>query len=155
VVQFTCAVDATAPAFFYGNCPPVSELTTIQFTVGIPSINVTDAYMTDNNVAIGPLTPFIDSLCSGGSQLPAYQYGVAPWSIRPTLPAGLTFSNSTGAISGTPTALSASANYVVTGGGPGGQMSAALSIGVSNLALDLGHAWAVQAIQFDASHVVS
>jgi Putative Ig domain len=154
-VVLTFGVDATAPAFFYGSCPPMSDLTTIQFTVGIPSINVTDAYMTDDNVAIGPLTPFTQAGCSSGEELPAYQYGVEPWSISPALPAGLTFSNSTGAISGTPTALSASVNYVVTGGGPGGQMSAPLSIGVSNFALDLGHAWPVQAIQFDASHVVS
>jgi Domain of unknown function (DUF2341)/Fibronectin type III domain/FlgD Ig-like domain/Putative Ig domain len=36
------------------------------------------------------------------------------WSIAPALPAGLSFSTTTGAITGTPTAVTASAQYIVT-----------------------------------------
>jgi hypothetical protein len=138
-VRLTFGVDATPLAFFYGTCPPQSELTAIQFTVGVSSV---------------PLTPILEAGCAAGAA-PAYANGVDPWSISAALPAGLTFSNSTGSIGGTPTALSAPANYVVTGGSPGGQTSAQLSIGVSNFALDLGHVWAVQAIKFDTSDAVS
>jgi hypothetical protein len=126
----------TAPTFFYGSCSPQVKLSTVQYTVG---------------VAAQTLTPLIQGQCYSASV-----NGVEPWSISPALPAGLTFSNSTGSISGTPTALSAPTQYVITGGGPGGQTSAKLTIGVSsNVLLDLGHAAALQFIQFDTAHVLS
>ena len=39
---------------------------------------------------------------------------VVSWSVSPSLPAGLTFSTSTGEISGTPTSVTSSASYTVT-----------------------------------------
>jgi Putative Ig domain len=79
------------------------------------------------------------------------------WSITPALPAGLTFDSSTGVISGTPTTISPTSAYVVTGVSSAGQgYSANLSIGVtSNVLLNLGHIAPMQFIQFDTSHVLS
>ena len=124
------------PSFFYGSCSPQVALQTVQYTVGVPA---------------QPLTPLIQGHCYD-----AYSNGVQPWSISSALPAGLTFDTTTGVISGTPTQTSAPANYVITGGGPGGQMSAQLTIGVSsNVVLNLGHAVELQFIQLDAAHVLS
>jgi hypothetical protein len=59
--------------------------------------------------------------------------GGAPssFSISPALPAGLAFSYSTGAITGTPTNPSAGALYTVTAGNGGGTTSASLYVAVS------------------------
>jgi hypothetical protein len=134
-VKLTFGIEIP-PSFFYGSCSPQVALTTVQYTDGLPA---------------QLLTPLIQGQCND-----AYSAGVEPWSINPALPAGLTFNTTTGAISGTPTALSAPANYVITGGGPGGQVSVHLTIGVSsNVLLNLGHAVEVQSIQVDTAHVLS
>lgn len=134
-VQLTFGVEIP-PTFFYGSCSPQVELATVQYTLG---------------VLAQTLTPLIQGQCND-----AYSAGVEPWSISPALPAGLTINTATGAISGTPTAISAPANYAITGGGPGGQVSVHLTISVSsNVLLDLGHAAALQSIQFDTAHVLS
>ena len=55
---------------------------------------------------------------------------VTNWSITPSLPAGLSLDNSTGAISGTPTALSNSTSYTVTATNSGGSATATVTITV-------------------------
>ena len=56
---------------------------------------------------------------------------VTSWSIDPSLPAGLTFSTSTGRINGTPTALSVTAvTYTVTATNSGGSGFTTFSMGV-------------------------
>ncbi|WP_263366246.1 choice-of-anchor D domain-containing protein, partial [Edaphobacter bradus] len=52
-------------------------------------------------------TPFTPVTASGGT-------GTLTYSVSPALPAGLSFSSSTGAITGTPTVASAAATYTVT-----------------------------------------
>ncbi len=134
-VRLTFGVEIP-PAFFYGSCSPQVALSTVQYTLG---------------VAAQTLTPLIQGQCYG-----AYINGVEPWSITPALPAGLTINTTSGVISGTPTATSASTDYVITGGGPGGQTSVHMTIGVSSkVLLDLGHAAPLQSIQFDTAHVLS
>jgi hypothetical protein len=62
-----------------------------------------------NNTVIRtvPITPYIPVTAVGGSEV--YQF-----SINTGLPNGLTFSTSTGQVSGTPTALSSTTTYSVT-----------------------------------------
>ena len=56
---------------------------------------------------------------------------VANWSISPSLPSGLSFSTSTGAISGTPTAVTSQANYTVTASNAAGSTQATVTITVA------------------------
>mgnify|MGYP000411443009 CR=1 FL=1 len=73
----------------------VNDAPPVNFTYPTPPIY----YL---NTAITPLTPGNN----GGTP--------SSYSISPALPAGLSFNTSTGVISGTPTAITASATYVVT-----------------------------------------
>ena len=85
-----------------------------------PSISFGSSNFTfTTNVPITTLTP----ANSGGP--------VVTWAIQPTLPAGLTFSISTGALSGTPTAISPAAAYTVTATNSGGSSSVAPSLKVN------------------------
>ena len=56
---------------------------------------------------------------------------ITTWSITPSLPSGLSFSTSNGAISGTPTAISTSTAYTVTATNSGGSDTATVTITVS------------------------
>jgi alpha-tubulin suppressor-like RCC1 family protein len=64
---------------------------------------------------------------------------VDSYSISPSLPTGLTFSTSTGIISGTPTAVAATASYTVTATNSVGSTTATVNIVVNGPNLD---AWA-------------
>ena len=55
---------------------------------------------------------------------------VVSYAVTPALPAGLSLSTTTGIISGTPTALSTSANYTITATNTGGSTTALLNIAV-------------------------
>ena len=59
---------------------------------------------------------------------------VTSWSITPTLSAGLSFDVSTGAIGGTPTAVSSSTSYTVTASNAGGSSTATVIIQVNDVA---------------------
>jgi len=72
----------------------------------------------------------------------------ASWSISPTLPAGLTFSTTSGSITGTPTAAAVPASYVVTAENAGGSGSANLTLGIQSVLLDLGHTAAISTLGF-------
>lgn len=61
------------------------------------------------------------------------QMGITGWSISPNLPAGLSFSSSTGAISGTPTTGSTLTAYTVTATCTSGSSSTIVNIGVGGL----------------------
>jgi hypothetical protein len=75
-----------------------------------------------NGVAITANTPSN----SGGT--------VTGYSVAPALPAGLSFSVTTGVITGTPTAITATGSYVVTGSNSGGSTTASVSITVNDVA---------------------
>jgi subtilisin-like proprotein convertase family protein len=55
---------------------------------------------------------------------------VVSYSVSPALPAGFMLNASTGVISGTPTALSAAANYTITATNTGGSTTAAMNVSV-------------------------
>jgi hypothetical protein len=74
--------------------------------------------------------------CSVGTAItadtPAVSGGaVTSYSANPTLPAGLNLSSSTGAISGTPTKVSAAATYTVTASNDAGSATTTISITVN------------------------
>ena len=63
---------------------------------------------------------------------PTYNGGtVTTWTISPSLPTGLSLSASTGAISGTPTAITPSTAYTVTASNTGGSASTIVTIEVN------------------------
>lgn len=72
--------------------------------------------------AIAPDIPTV----SGGA--------VTSYSVVPTLPAGLSLSSSTGAITGTPTKVLAAANYTITASNASGSATASVSITVNPVA---------------------
>ena len=59
---------------------------------------------------------------------------VSTWTISPSLPAGLSLDSSTGAISGTPTAISSSTSYTITATNAGGSGTATVTIVVNDIA---------------------
>ena len=59
---------------------------------------------------------------------------VVSYSVSPALPTGLSLSTTTGVITGTPTAVKASATYTVTATNAGGNATKALTIAVNDLA---------------------
>ena len=58
---------------------------------------------------------------------------VVTWSVSPTLPAGLSLDASTGALSGTPTAVTASATYTITATNTGGTDTTTVTIEVNDV----------------------
>ena len=73
------------------------------------------------NVPMAAITP----TSSGGT--------VVSWSVSPELPVGLTLDTSTGAISGTPTGINASATYTITATNAGGSNSTTLTLAVNDV----------------------
>lgn len=63
--------------------------------------------------------------------IPTVTGTVTSYSVAPTLPAGLNLDTSTGAISGTPTTVTAQASYTVTASNPIGSTSTAVQISVN------------------------
>ena len=101
-----------------------TAIITIQVNIAAPS-SITyspSSFTLAKGVAMTTVTP----TASGGP--------VVSWSISPSLPAGLTFSTSNGAISGTPTAVSSSTSYTVTATNSGGSGTATITIQVNDIA---------------------
>lgn len=81
---------------------------------------------------------------------------VAAWSIKPALPAGLTFDTSDGAIGGTPSATSAPGRYVITAQNVSGTSTVTLTIEVdAGPLLDLGHGAPLTLLRMSGSSVLS
>ncbi|MBL7716286.1 MAG: putative Ig domain-containing protein [Bdellovibrionales bacterium] len=88
--------------------PPVFSYTTN------PAVYVKDSAITNNS----PIN-------TGGS--------VVSYSVSPALPAGLSLNTSTGVISGTPTTVTAAANYTVTATNTGGSANVAVNITINDI----------------------
>jgi hypothetical protein len=86
----------------------VSPKATQNFTLTVnPAVTATQAVPSTQLPLNQPVTPFTP-VTGGGGTVP-FNYGISP-----SLPAGLNFSTATGAITGTPTAISPTAPYTVT-----------------------------------------
>ena len=106
-----------------------TAIVTIQVNVAAPSsITYSPSSLTlAKGVSMTTVTP----TSSGGP--------VTSWSITPTLPAGLNFNTTTGAIGGTPTAVSSSTSYTVTASNAGGSGTATVTIAVNDIAPIVGY----------------
>jgi hypothetical protein len=81
---------------------------------------------------------------------------VTGWSISPQLPAGLSFSASTGIISGTPTGASLATTYTVTARNAAGPLSVSFTIQVeTSILVNLGHVTNISALNFNGSTLLS
>jgi hypothetical protein len=65
---------------------------------------------------------------------PTVTGNVSTYSVSPTLPAGLALNTTSGVISGTPTSISATANYVITASNTSGSTTHSLAITVNDTA---------------------
>jgi uncharacterized repeat protein (TIGR01451 family) len=119
---------------------PTAIISATNFTVTATNAGGTDTAfvnITVNDIAPSELDYLPNSLpLSKGSLMqtvtPTYNGGtVTTWSISPALPAGLSLSASTGAISGTPTTTSPSTAYTVTASNTGGSASTIVTIEVN------------------------
>jgi hypothetical protein len=147
------SVYGTPSAIQAANNYTVTATTASGTTTATLSITVNDAapgvdYARNTYVLVEgvPMTPLVPAT-TGGT--------VVDWSVNPALPAGLALS-STGEISGTPAALSAAANYVITAANSGGSDTFTLNLAVRDgLLLDVGHVSAVRVLRYSNNRVMS
>ena len=118
---------------------PTTITATATYTV--TATNVTGSATTTVTITVTPPPPVISYTPSANiyvintaitNWVPANTGGAATsWSISPSLPAGLSFDNTSGTISGTPTALSTITTYTVTATNGGGSGSTTITITVN------------------------
>ncbi|WP_165420076.1 beta strand repeat-containing protein [Edaphobacter modestus] len=92
------------------------------------------------------------------SDIPGVTGTVTSYAATPALPAGLSLSSSTGAISGTPTAVTAQAAYTVTASNSAGSTTAVVTIAVNKALatlLDLGHSAQIKLLRTTTTRVLS
>ena len=95
-------------------------------------ITVNDAAPTNLTYSTNPATYTMGTAITANT--PSNGGGkVVSYAVSPALPAGLNFNTSTGAITGTPTAISAQNTYTVTATNTGGTATASLVITVNDL----------------------
>ncbi|WP_295666648.1 putative Ig domain-containing protein [uncultured Mucilaginibacter sp.] len=96
---------------------------TSSFTISITIVSSAPVftYTTPDNYPVGSAIPPLVPMNTGGTPV--------SYSISPGLPSGLNFDTTTGIITGTPTAVSAAANYLVTATNAGGTGTFTINIG--------------------------
>jgi hypothetical protein len=104
---------------------PRTELTVADFDIDL------NVYAPTNLSYSSPLVFFKDIAVTQTN--PTVTGFVESYSISPSLPTGLTFNTTTGAITGTPTELVVPSNYLVTATNETGSISTTISIEVTNL----------------------
>ena len=120
------AITSTATYTITATNTGGSATTTVDITVNDVIPSSVDYSGNPFTLTKGTAMTAVTPTSSGGS--------VTSWSISPTLPAGLSFDTSTGAISGTPTAISSSTVYTVTASNTGGSATETVTIQVNDVA---------------------
>jgi gliding motility-associated-like protein len=108
----------------------LSEVVTVSVTQ-LPAIAYSASYSFERTKAVNSVSP----TSTGGT--------VGTYAISPVLPSGLTFNTSTGLISGTPTAVSASQTYTVTG-----TTATASCVGTTTFTLEVFNAVAPSSLSY-------
>jgi hypothetical protein len=124
--------------------PPPANLFYPETTIP-PSSGRQQGFVTSVGQAIPPYIPTVTGT-------------VTSFSVSPTLPAGLSFNATTGAITGTATATSPQTTYTVTASNPGGSTTTTLTITVNKalpVLLDVGHAYPINQLRVTANRVLS
>jgi len=121
------------------------------------SVSITVNAQPPSSVSYGAAAFSFTANVTARTITPSAQGGaVTSWSVSPSLPAGLTLDTAHGTISGTPTATSAPAHYVVTAQNSGGAGTVTLTIEVDGgPLLDLGHGVPLTMLRMSASAVLS
>jgi hypothetical protein len=121
----------------------LSSFEDLHATVSGGSISATVHHFSNFHVAVAVIAPSNlaystnPAVYTVGTAIPANVPSsnggaVTSYSVVPALPAGLTLDTTTGRITGTPTATSATASYVVTAGNSAGSTTASLAITVNS-----------------------
>jgi len=116
------AVSATATFLVQATNAGGSTTTNLRITVNdlAPGFAYSPtSVLYGKDIPIAPLTPS----STGGA--------ITAWSVAPALPAGLAFSTTTGAISGTPSVGAAIQSYTITATNSGGSLTKVLSLAVA------------------------
>jgi hypothetical protein len=102
---------------------------TIEISPQAPDLGflAVSVYQYNRNVSITPITP-----SNGGGT-------ATSWNVVPSLPSGLTISQTTGAISGTPTSTQSAISYTITATNSGGSDSLNISIEVLDQAPSISY----------------
>jgi hypothetical protein len=97
-----------------------------------------DISITVNDIAPGSLSYTTPNVYTAGTEIadltPTVTGNVSGYSVSPALPDGLSIDAATGIISGTPTAVTATAIYMVTAVNSGGSVSFDVSITINDVA---------------------
>ena len=118
----------TPAATYLVTASNVTGSTTVDLTITVNDVAPSSlAYGTNPAVYTKgtAITPNVPSSAGGW---------VISYSVAPPLPAGLSLNTATGVITGTPTAVTATASYTVTASNTGGSTSAGVSITVNDVA---------------------
>jgi putative Ig domain-containing protein len=127
-------------------------------TSAMIQVTVNAAVVAPSNLAYPQATILANVGTPITTDIPTVSGTVAFYTISPPLPSGLSLNSSTGAISGTPTAVSASTTYTITASNSVGNSTANVTIAVNPAAsvlLDLGHAVQIGFLRFTNSRVLS
>jgi hypothetical protein len=101
-------------------------------TSAVVNIGVNDTAPSGLTYSVNPATYTKGTAIANNTPISAG--AITSYAVSPALPAGLSLNSTTGVISGTATAITANANYTVTGTNGGGSAIAVLSITVNDVA---------------------
>jgi len=141
--------QATAVASYTMTAANAGGSTSTSLSIAVNAVVPAVSYpRTQLRYSVGNPIPQLDPTNTGGA--------VVAWSVTPDLPAGLALNPTNGSIFGTPTALAASAPYVVSATNSGGHSEVTLTISVeSGVLLNLGHADDPRLIQYSGPRMFS
>src|SRR3989440_2145465 len=169
----TGAISGTPSAVASQASYAVTAMNSAGSTTAIVQVTVSAPVVAPSNLAYPQATILANVGTPITADIPTVTGTVASYTISPPLPSGLSLNSSTGAISGTPSAVSASATYTITASNSVGNSTANVTITASNsvgnstanvtitvnqaasVLLELGHAVQIGFLRVTNSRVLS